>query len=150
METEINEKLSDVMDIFLADNSSNVPLPLLTFSLSCGFPSPSIDHIEKKIDLNEVLINHPNATYFGRAKGKSMINAGIEDGDLLVIDRSIEPKDGKIILCYINGEFTVKLLSMEKNKIILKPYNNNYSQIEIENFDDFQVWGVVTHIIKSV
>lgn len=146
----INRKLEEVMDIYLADNSSKIQLPILTFGLSCGFPSPSIDHIDKKIDLNEVLISHPNATYFGRAKGKSMVNAGIEDGDLLVIDRSIEPKDGKIILCYINGEFTVKQLSIKDNIITLNSYNANYPPIQIANFDDFSVWGIVTHIIKSV
>ncbi len=147
---ENTDKLSDFMDLFSVDNSTKRAIPLITFGLSCGFPSPSLDHIDKKIDLNEVLIPHPNSTYFGRAKGKSMINAGIEDGDLLVIDRGLEPVNGKIILCFINGEFSVKQLSITPEGVELISFNPNYPPIKIKNFDEFQVWGVVTHIIKSV
>ena len=118
--------------------------------ISAGFPSPALDFVDLTIDLNRHLIKHPSATFYGRVKGDSMKEAGIGDGDLLVIDKSIEPCDGKIAVCYIDGEFTLKRIVFDKEGLWLMPENKKYKPIKIEEHNDLQIWGVVTHVIKSV
>ncbi len=115
-----------------------------------GFPSPADDYLDKKLDLNEHLIKHPAATFFVKVKGDSMIKAGINSGDILVVDRSLEPKDKKIVVAILNGEFTVKRVRKMKDKLYLVSENDDYLPIEIKDDAEFEIWGVVAHVIHSV
>ena len=126
-------------------------LPLLADSVSAGFPSPADDYIDTELNLHKYLVKHPAATYFVRASGYSMEKAGIYDGDLLVVDKSQEVKNRDIVIAYVNGEFTVKRYIVEKTKIILKAESNSkmYSNIEINEDAEFEVWGVVTYTIHK-
>ncbi len=132
-----------------SDTTTNIELPLFQTGISAGFPSPADDYIEDRIDLNRELIRNPSSTFFGRVNGDSMINAGIGDGDLIVIDKSIEPKDGSIVVCVIDGEFTVKRFQKINGEIFLMPENEKYKAIKITNENDFRVWGTVTYTIKK-
>jgi len=118
--------------------------------ISAGFPSPALDFVDLSIDLNRHLIKHPSATFYGRVKGDSLINAGISNGDLLIIDRSIEPANGKIAVCYIDGEFTAKRIQISRNEVWLIPENEAYQPIRVTEDNDFMIWGIVTHVIKDV
>ena len=131
------------------DTTTNTELPLFQTGISAGFPSPADDYIEDRIDLNRELIRNPSSTFFGRVNGDSMINAGIGDGDLIVIDKSIEPKDGSIVVCVIDGEFTVKRFRKINGEIFLMPENEKYKAIKITDENDFRVWGIVTYTIKK-
>jgi len=124
-------------------------LPLFSSSIQAGFPSPAEDHIEKTLDLNELLIRNPQATFFLRVSGSSMVNAGINDKDLLIVDRSIEPTHGKIVIAILDGELTVKRLYRQNGTIKLCPENPKFKPIEIKKESDLQIWGVVTNVIKS-
>ncbi|WP_243345370.1 LexA family protein [Parabacteroides sp. FAFU027] len=137
------------LDIYSAQTATELELPLLP-GISAGFPSPAADFVDISIDLNRHLIKHPSATFFGRVKGLSMKDAGIDDGDLLIIDKSIEPTDGKIAVCFVDGEFTLKRIKIEKDEVWLMPANKNYKPIVITKDNDLRIWGVVTHIIKSL
>ena len=140
---------SEHLDIYSAQTDSELELPVLS-GISAGFPSPATDFVDIGIDLNRHLIKHPSATFYGRVKGLSMIDAGIDDGDLLIIDKSIEPTNGKIAVCFVDGEFTLKRIKIENNEVWLMPANENYKPIVITKDNDLRIWGVVTHIIKSV
>jgi len=118
--------------------------------ISAGFPSPAGDFKQERISLDQELIKNKEATFFARVSGESMINAGLEDGDLIVIDRSIEPSNNKIAVCFIEGEFTVKRLIVKRNKIWLKPENSSYKPIEIKDDDQLIIWGIVTNVIKKL
>lgn len=131
------------------DNNGYV-LPLYHCSVSAGFPSPVGDHIADHIDLNQYLIKHPTATFLVRVIGDSMINAGINQNDILVVDRNIEARDGRIVIAAINGELTVKRLSKTEEGVFLLPENDNYSPIKIEENNENIVWGVVTNVIHKV
>jgi DNA polymerase V len=137
------------LEIFAAETEMDLELPLLPFQISAGFPSPALDFVDLSIDLNKQLIEHPSATFYGRVKGESMKNAGINDGDLLVIDKSIEPVDGKIAVCYLDGEFTLKRIKIKKNELWLMPENEAYKPIKIEENNNLTIWGIVTYIIKK-
>ncbi|HRO07476.1 MAG TPA: translesion error-prone DNA polymerase V autoproteolytic subunit [Saprospiraceae bacterium] len=125
-------------------------LPYVEEGISAGFPSPALDFVDLSIDLNRHLIKHPSATFYGRVKGDSLINAGISNGDLLIIDRSIEPANGKIAVCYIDGEFTAKRIQISRNEVWLIPENEAYQPIRVTEDNDFMIWGIVTHVIKDV
>ncbi|MCK5834870.1 MAG: translesion error-prone DNA polymerase V autoproteolytic subunit [Lentisphaeria bacterium] len=118
-------------------------------SVSAGFPSPAADYMEKELDLNQFLIRNPDASFFIRVSGDSMVNAGIFDGDTLVIDRSIPPKNGSIILAILEEEFTVKRFEQCSERTYLVPENRNYQPIEVTGNESFQVWGVVTATIHK-
>ena len=137
------------INIFSALTDTALDLPIITEGISAGFPSPALDFVDLTIDLNKHLIKHPSATFYGRVKGSSLKNAGIDDGDLLIIDRSLEPTNGKIAICYIDGEFTEKRISVKKNERGLMPENDSYKPINIEKENDFLIWGIVTNVIKS-
>lgn len=138
-----------LLDIFAIDAKTELPLPVTEEGISAGFPSPALDFTDNSIDLNKSLIKHPSATFYGRVKGFSLKNAGIDDGDLLVIDRSIEPKNGKIAVCYIDGEFTAKRIQISRKEIWLFPENDDYQPIRVTKDNDFLIWGIVTHVIKD-
>ncbi len=122
-------------------------LPYFESGLEAGFPSPAEDYIQLPLDLQELLVTHPAATFFVKIQGDSMEGAGLHSGDILVVDRSLTPQSGKIVVALINGEFTVKRLKIEKEKIFLIPANPRYPVIEVVEGSDFQVWGVVTYAI---
>ena len=125
-------------------------LPLFTGKVAAGFPSPADDYIEKNLDLNELLVQKPAATFFVRAQGESMLGAGIHPNDILVVDRSIEPVPGKIVICALNGELTVKRLERENRQWKLKAENPAYADIAIHEDLDMVIWGVVTNVIHAV
>jgi DNA polymerase V len=125
-------------------------LPLFVGKVAAGFPSPADDYIDKNLDLNELLVQKPAATFFVKAQGESMLGAGIHNNDILVVDRSIDPIAGKIVVCALNGELTVKRLAYENSRWQLKAENPNYPDIEIYENLDMVIWGVVTNVIHPV
>ena len=140
--------------IFLTpDFSTHQSLPFADGGVRAGFPSPAQDYMDRTIDLNRELIRHPAATFYSKVVGDSMIEAGIHPGDLLVIDRSIDPYDGCTAVCLLNGDFTVKELDMsvyERKIIRLIPHNPNYKPIVVSDNDQFEIWGVVSYVIHKV
>ena len=124
-------------------------LPIYGHKVSAGFPSPADDYIEGQLDLNEHLISHKEATFFLRVSGDSMIDAGIQSGDLLVVDRSVEPRNNKIVIAAVDGELTVKRLSIKRGKTWLMPENVDFHPIEVKDEQDMVVWGVVTSVIHQ-
>lgn len=125
-------------------------LPLYGCKVSAGLPSPADDYLEGKLDLNNHLIKHPSATFFVRVRGNSMINAGIHDNDLLIVDRSLEPMSGKIVIAVIDGELTVKRYQKRKEGSFLVPENPNYPEIPLHDGVEVHIWGVVIHVIHNV
>ncbi len=124
--------------------------PLVLSRISAGFPSPADDYIERNLDLNDYLVRRPAATFFVRVQGDSMIQAGIHDGDILIVDRSREPADGKVVIAVLNGEMTVKRLRRCGDRLVLMPENQRHEPIEIGAGSDFTVWGVVVWAIHEV
>lgn len=137
------------LNAYLATKATSCPLPLFFTHISAGFPSPADDYIEKKLDLNDLVIQHPTATFFVRVEGESMCGAGIVSGDILVVDRSLQPTNGKIVVAVLDGEFTVKRIAISPKGITLLPENGSYPAIEVGSQSDFQVWGVVTYVIHK-
>jgi DNA polymerase V len=125
-------------------------LPLFASKIAAGFPSPADDYVEKTLDLHELLVTQPASTFFGRAEGVSMINAGIFPNDILVINRVLEPTPGKIVICAVNGELTVKRLERDGENWILKAENPAYPDIAIHEELEMVIWGVVTHAIHPL
>ncbi|MDD2530235.1 MAG: translesion error-prone DNA polymerase V autoproteolytic subunit [Bacteroidales bacterium] len=137
------------VEIIPMNNSTVLERPMFPFGLSAGFPSPAMDFEEIGIDLNKHIIKHPYSTYFGRVSGDSMKDSGINDGDLLVIDKSIDFVDNKIVVCFIDGEFTLKRFRKDKDGAWLLPSNEKYSPIRVNDENEFIIWGVVTFVIKA-
>ena len=137
------------LDIYSACSTFQMEIPFIIAGISAGFPSPAMDFIDLTIDMNRHLIKHPTSTFYGRVKGDSMKDAGIHDGDLLVIDKSIRPMNNKIAVCYIDGDFTVKRIKIENECIWLIPENMSYKPIKVTSDNDFIIWGIVTHVIKA-
>lgn len=136
------------LKIFVSDNSSQMALPMVE-GIKAGFPSPAADYSDVSIDLNRELIKHPASTFYARVEGDSMKDAGIENGDLLVIDKSLEPADGKIAVCCIDNEFTLKRIRIKEDGIYLLPANSNYRPIKVTEVNDFMIWGILTYAIKA-
>lgn len=137
------------LDFYSSATTAEIKVPLYASAVSAGFPSPADDYLELSLDLNKYLIKHPAATFYVRVKGDSMINAGIHDGDLLIVDKSVEPENDDVVVCVINGEFTVKRLKKVNGEIYLIPENSHYQAVKISENMDFQVWGVVTYTIHQ-
>ena len=135
-----------------AATGPRVLVPLATDAVKAGFPSPSENYLAPEIDLNDLLIQHREATFYVRISGDSMTDAGILDGDLAVVDKSLAAKDGDIVIAFVNGEFTIKQFRIDKNRTRgwLVPWNDRYPRIEVNADDDFRIWGVVTHVIHSL
>ncbi|HAT7071805.1 TPA: translesion error-prone DNA polymerase V autoproteolytic subunit [Legionella pneumophila] len=142
-------RIQDVMK-YLQGEKEFTAIPLYTSSVRAGFPSPGDDYIESMLDLNEYLIKHPASTFFVRASGESMINAGIYSGDILIVDRGIEATHGKIVIVALNGELTVKRLSRQHGQVKLLAENPDFPPIDITEEYDMLIWGVVTHVIHTV
>lgn len=127
--------------------SKKTKIKLYTTSISAGFPSPAEDHMDITLDINEYLVKHPSSTFYIYVKGDSMIDSGIFDGDLLIVDRSLEVKSNSVVVAVIDGEFTVKKIKKDSGNLYLIPQNKKYKPILLENNMDFQIWGIVTHTI---
>ena len=136
--------------IYMPDLSTKYRQSLFEAVVPAGFPSPAADYEEDKLDLNKHLIRNPVATFFVRVTGDSMVGAGIHHGDLLVVDRSLEPKDKNVVIAVVEGELTVKRIRIGKKKIALEPENENYSVQQINEDTEFEVWGVVTSVIHAL
>lgn len=126
-----------------------LPLPHFLAKIQAGFPSPADDYAEHSLDLNELMVKHPAATFFVRVEGDSMVGAGIQSGDILVVDRSLQATNGKVVVAVLNGEFTVKRIAISANGIKLLAENSAYPPLHIAQEADFQVWGVVTYVIHK-
>ncbi len=137
------------LEIVGADTSSQLPLPYADQGIRAGFPSPAQDYMDLSIDLNRELIRNPSSTFYGRVKGDSMQDAGVSEGDVLVIDKSLEPQDGDMAVCFLDGEFTLKFIQLEKDAIWLIPANEAYDPIRVTVENEFLIWGIVTYTIKN-
>mgnify|MGYP001296311661 CR=1 FL=1 len=135
--------------IYKTENNSPLSLEFYSNPVSAGFPSPAEDHMDASLDLNDYLVKHPSATFYIYAKGNSMVDAGIYDGDIMVVDRSLDPQSRDVIIAIINGEFTVKHILKKNGSIYLKPANKEYYPILVTEDMEFEIWGVVTHTIHS-
>ncbi len=128
---------------------TDMPLPLADAGIKAGFPSPAQDYMDVAIDLNKELINHPSTTFYGRVKGDSMIDANVFDGDILVIDKSLEPHNNDMAVCYIDGEFTLKYIEIHDDVVFLIPANPKYETIKVTPDHNLLIWGVVTYVIHK-
>jgi DNA polymerase V len=137
-----------ISQIYTCEAKTHIELPLYSCPISAGFPSPGDDHIEKKLDFNELLVKNPNATFSVRVNGESMRDAGINHDDILIVDRSIKPTDGKIVIAVVNNELVVKRLRTINGKSFLMPENPDFQPIEITEFMDLQIWGVVVSSVR--
>ena len=149
MSTQISTPIPFI-EFISVSTETKLALPVVSENISGGFPSPAMDFIDLTIDLNKHVIKNRDATFFGRVKGKSMKDIGIADGDLLVIDKSIKPANDHIAVCYLDGEFTIKRIVIENSKCWLVPANKDYEPMEVQEHNDFLVWGIVTYVIKSM
>lgn len=140
---------SPALDFYTSDITTELKLPYIG-GIAAGFPSPAEDFLDDKIDINKELVKNPSSTFYARAKGYSMQDAGIEKGDLLIIDKSLEPSNGKIAVCCLNGEFTIKRIKVENKGVWLVPANSDFNPIKITAENDFMIWGIVVHIIKTL
>ena len=138
-----------VFEFYAPDYSTELELPFVDVGISAGFPSPADDFLELTIDLNKHLIKHKDSTFFAKVKGHSMKNAGIFDGDLLIIDKSLAPQDGKIAICQIDGEFTVKRIKKENDVVWLIAENEDYKPIKVTEENELMICGIVIHSIKT-
>ena len=131
---------------------TKLSIPLAQSSVKAGFPSPAQDYLNEEIDLNKLLIPHPEATFFVKISGDSMMDAGILDGDLAVVDKSQEASDGDFVIAYVDGDFTIKQFRMDAagGRGWLVPWNKHYPRIEVQSGEDFRIWGVVTYVIHAI
>ena len=142
--------VTGISEIYIPDLSTKCERPLFMVRVEAGFPSPAEDYVEGRLDLNKRLIKHPAATFFVKVTGDSMIKAGIHPDDILIVDRSLEPADKKVVIAVINGDLTVKRIRIIKGKYYLMPENEDYEPLEIREEMDFEVWGVVTNVIHPL
>jgi len=138
------------LTFFRPDLESDIKIPYIKEGVSAGFPSPATDFMETNIDLNKELCKNPLSTFYIKVKGNSMINAGINDKDILIVDRSLEPQNNTIAVCFIDGEFTVKRIKVDKNCVFLLPENENYQPIKVTDENELIIWGIVTYVIKNM
>ena len=141
---------SKKLNFFIPKPSSGPGTIIINSGIAAGFPSPADDFKQNRISLDSELVKNKEATFFARVSGQSMIGAGLEDNDLLVIDRSLEPSNNKIAVCFIDGEFTVKRLIIKKGQLWLQPENSNYDPVMVTDENEFIIWGIVTNVIKKV
>ena len=125
-------------------------MPLFTMSVSAGIPVPTDNQVEKEIDLNEFLVDHPAATFFARVNGDSLSHYGIRNGDMMIVDTSVEPADGKVVLAAMNGELTVKIYRVVAGDVYLEAQNNRFLPLKIEPYVEYNILGTVTKIIHSL
>lgn len=138
------------LEIHPVDVQTSLSLPFADGGIRAGFPNVAQDYLERAIDLNKELVKHPASTFYGRVKGDSMKDANIDDGDILIIDKSLEPQDGDMAVCYIDGEFTLKYIEIKKDIVWLVPANDKYKPIKVTTENEFIVWGIVIFCIKDI
>ena len=143
-------KEKKTLNLFIPKKENRIGQWLAEEGISAGFPSPADDFKETRISLDRELVKNKEATFYARVSGDSMTGAGLNDGDLLVIDKSKNPENGKIAICLVNGEFTVKRIKKEKDKLYLMPENKKYKSIEIKEENELIIWGIVEYVIKKV
>jgi DNA polymerase V len=143
-------KQNTPLTFFTPENFNSLGAVYFDTGISAGFPSPAEDFKQERLSLDNELIKNKEATFFARVSGQSMIDAGLSDNDLLIIDRSLSPAHNKIAVCFLDGDFTVKRLKVEKEVVWLQPENKNYQPIKITEENDFVIWGIVTNVIKKV
>jgi DNA polymerase V len=143
-------KEKKILNFFVPKTDNGIGQWLAEEGISAGFPSPADDFKEIRISLDKELVKNKEATFYARVDGDSMVGAGLEDGDLLVIDRSKNPENGKIAVCLVDGEFTVKRIKKEKDKLYLMPENKKYEPIELKEENELIIWGIVEYVIKKV
>lgn len=143
---QVNPKIT----FFIPDLENPIPTSFISGGIKAGFPSPAADFEELKLSLDHLLVKNREATFYAKASGNSMIGAGIDDGDILVIDRSLEPQNNKVAVCFIDGEFTVKRINIEKDCVYLMPENKNYLPIKVTDENELIIWGIVTYVIKNM
>ncbi|KGO94512.1 LexA family protein [Flavobacterium enshiense] len=138
------------LTFFKPDFDNSAGIPFIEGGIKAGFPSPAADFDGSKVSLDVLLIKNKDATFYARASGNSMTGAGIDDGDILVIDRSLEPANNKIAVCCIDGEFTVKRIKIETDCVYLVPENDTYEPIKVTEDNQLLIWGIVTFVVKSI
>lgn len=138
------------INLYSSDTSTELSLPIADAGIKAGFPSPAQDYMDSAIDLNKELVRHPATTFYGRVNGDSMVDAQVFDGDILVIDKSIEPQNKDMAVCFIDGEFTLKFIEIKEEVVYLIPANKEYKPIKVTLDHDLQIWGVVTYVIHKV
>ena len=138
------------LSFFHPDQDHQKSLHLAQEGISAGFPSPADDFKELRISIDQEVVRNEEATFYARVSGQSMQGAGLDDGDLLVIDRSLEPQHDKIAVCYIDGELTVKRLKVAAEGIFLMPENPNYKPIKMNEENELIIWGIVTYVVKKL
>ena len=138
------------IEFFIPNFENSLELPFITSGIKAGFPSPAADFDETRISLDKALVKNIDTTFYAKANGQSMKGAGIDDGDIMVIDRSIEPINNKIAVCLIDGEFTVKRIKKAKEELFLMPENSDFQPIKINEDNQLVIWGIVTYVIKKV
>ena len=144
------KKLKEGIFFFKPNLDESHSIPLTNNSISAGFPSPADDFKEIRISLDKEIVRNEEATFYARVDGDSMQGAGLSDGDLIVIDRSEEPKNGSIAVCFLDGEFTVKRLKLKNQEVYLMPENSRYSPIKIDEGSELSIWGIVTYVVKKM
>lgn len=138
------------LSFFIPNTDGNLEMPYISSGIKAGFPSPAADFDGTSVSIDQIVVKNKTATFYAKANGNSMIGAGIDDGDILVIDKSIEPQDGKIAVCFIDGEFTVKRIKVQENSLLLLPENPLFEPIEVTQENDFIIWGIVTYVVKKL
>lgn len=140
------------LEIYRGGFATELPLPFAETGVQAGFPSPAQDYIDKSLDFNRELIDHPAATFYAKVVGNSMIDAGIAEGDIVVIDRAVDPEQDDVVVVFIDGEFTIKHIDfseLSRNRIWLRPANAAFPAIKVNATADFRVWGTVVKVIKN-
>jgi DNA polymerase V len=143
-------QLKKQLTFFLPNTENAKEIPFIAAGIKAGFPSPAADFDGTKISIDQLVIKNEAATFYAKASGNSMTGAGIDDGDILVIDRSIEPTDNKIAVCFIDGEFTVKRIKIEEDCVYLQAENPKYKSIKVTEDNDLIIWGIVTYVVKKI
>lgn len=138
------------LSFFIPNTEGEMEMPYIPSGIKAGFPSPAADFDGTRVSIDQIVVKNSVATFYAKANGNSMIGAGIDDGDILVIDKSIEPQDGKIAVCFIDGEFTVKRIKVQENSLLLLPENKLFEPIEVTQENDFIIWGIVTYVVKKL
>lgn len=139
-----------IAGVYRAERAVCLPCPLFAARVPAGFPSPADDYVDERLDLNELLIRHPAATFFVRVAGDSMTGAGIHAGDVLIVDRTVTPRSQSIIVAALEGELMVKRLVREKGRVLLVSENAAYPPLDVTGRSDFEVWGVAVHVIHRL
>ena len=142
--------MNDQIELHPIEDSEEVTLRFFESRIQAGFPSPAQGMFGDTIDLNRELISNPASTFCARVIGNAMVDAGINNGDLLIIDKSLEPHDGDIAVCFIDGDFTVKRISIRSDGVYLTPANKQFPELHVSEESNFQIWGIVSHVIKNL